>query len=247
MGQVDIPAIGERVRAERMRRGMSARGLARDAGVSASLISQIETGRIRPSVSTLYAVTGALGLSVTDLLEGPDPAATEESATDGAAAADDGSPDAPAGVVSTAALATLLAANPVTDQGISPAGTGRTVTGDRRDRMVGPVTVPDDREFISLDSGVTWELLGQVPGEKTDFLRNTYQPGGSSSGTGDLMRHPGTEYGYLLSGELMLQLGFDEHHLVAGDSVCFRSSTPHRYRNDGDVPAVGIWVVIDEI
>jgi len=54
------------------------------------------------------------------------------------------------------------------------------------------------------------------------------------------MRHSGTEYGYVISGELVLTLGFDNHHLVAGDSVCFESTTPHSYRNEGDEPAVGI-------
>jgi quercetin dioxygenase-like cupin family protein len=82
-----------------------------------------------------------------------------------------------------------------------------------------------------------------VPGAETDFLLVTYRPGGSSSGSGALMRHPGTEYGYLTSGELVLTLGFEEYTLRPGDSVCFESTTPHRYRNDGEVPAVGVWFV----
>jgi quercetin dioxygenase-like cupin family protein len=60
------------------------------------------------------------------------------------------------------------------------------------------------------------------------------------------MRHSGEEYGYLISGNLTLQLGFAEHHLVPGDSVCFSSATPHGYRNDGDTPAVGVWIVLDQ-
>ena len=54
------------------------------------------------------------------------------------------------------------------------------------------------------------------------------------------MRHSGTEYGYLISGELELNLGFDKYVLAAGDSVCFESTKPHGYRNDGEVPAVGV-------
>ena len=30
-----------------------------------------------------------------------------------------------------------------------------------------------------------------------------------------------------------------------GDSVCFDSTTPHGYRNDGDDPAVGVWFVVE--
>ena len=53
------------------RRGLSVRGLARDIGVSASLISQIETDKSSPSVSTLYAITTALGISIEDLFGDP--------------------------------------------------------------------------------------------------------------------------------------------------------------------------------
>jgi quercetin dioxygenase-like cupin family protein len=78
-----------------------------------------------------------------------------------------------------------------------------------------------------------------------DFLLVTYAPGGASSRSGELMRHAGTEYGYLVSGELELTLGFDQHQLGPGDAVCFDSSTPHGYRNDGPEPAVGVWFVVE--
>jgi transcriptional regulator with XRE-family HTH domain len=70
----DVPWLGARLRAERMRRGISLRSLARDVGVSASMISQIETGKSRPSVSTLYAITSALGISIEDVFSAPSPA-----------------------------------------------------------------------------------------------------------------------------------------------------------------------------
>src|SRR5688572_9452903 len=45
---------GDRLRAGRLARGLSVRGLAERLDVSPSLISQVETGRARPSVNTLY-------------------------------------------------------------------------------------------------------------------------------------------------------------------------------------------------
>ena len=108
-----------------------------------------------------------------------------------------------------------------------------------------PVVRPDDRESLTLDSGVIWERLGQVPNTYTDFLLITYQPGGTSSSSGELMRHSGTEYGYLLEGSLVLTLGFDEYRLGPGDAVSFESTTPHGYRNDGLKPAVGVWWVLE--
>ena len=67
MASSAVPPIGARLRAERRRRDVSVRGLAREIGVSASLISQIETEKSSPSVSTLYAITTALGISIEDL------------------------------------------------------------------------------------------------------------------------------------------------------------------------------------
>jgi transcriptional regulator with XRE-family HTH domain len=48
--------LGARIRTERTRIGLTVRALAGRAGVSASLISQIERGRATPSVATLWAV-----------------------------------------------------------------------------------------------------------------------------------------------------------------------------------------------
>ena len=198
------PYVGERLRAARSGRGVSIRALARDLGVSASLISQIETGKSQPSVSTLYALTTALGISVEDVFAAP------EGDRDGAG---DGLP---------AVLDALGAA---------------------RGHRVGPLVRPAERQVLQLDSGVTWERLGQLPHTHVDFLLITYAPGGTSSSNGGLMRHRGAEYGFLHSGELSLTLGFDDVVLRPGDAISFESTTPHRYRNDGTEPAVGIWFV----
>jgi transcriptional regulator with XRE-family HTH domain len=59
--------MSERIRAARIRTGMSARQLAAELGCSPSLISQIERGKATPSVSRLYAMTTALGISMDSL------------------------------------------------------------------------------------------------------------------------------------------------------------------------------------
>ena len=115
----------------------------------------------------------------------------------------------------------------------------------QRKRRVGPVVAQGEREVLHLDSGVTWELLGQLPDTHVDFLRITYAPGGSSSGIGVLMRHSGTEWGHVLAGQLTLTLGFDTYVLNPGDSVSFDCSTPHSYANHGMEPAVGVWFVAE--
>jgi transcriptional regulator with XRE-family HTH domain len=60
--------MGDRLREARRARGLSLRALAEQLGVSPSLISQVETGRARPSVSTLYAIATNLRISLDELL-----------------------------------------------------------------------------------------------------------------------------------------------------------------------------------
>jgi transcriptional regulator with XRE-family HTH domain len=60
--------MGDRIREVRLAHGMSLRTLADRLGVSPSLISQVETGRAMPSVSTLYAIASELGISLDELL-----------------------------------------------------------------------------------------------------------------------------------------------------------------------------------
>jgi transcriptional regulator with XRE-family HTH domain len=67
--------IGERLRHERAERGLSLRELARRLDVSPSLVSQIETGKIQPSVRTLYAMVSELGVSLDDVFHADDGAA----------------------------------------------------------------------------------------------------------------------------------------------------------------------------
>ena len=59
--------VGRRLRAHREESGLTLRELARRLGISPSAISQIETGKSRPSVSTLYAMVSELGMSLDEL------------------------------------------------------------------------------------------------------------------------------------------------------------------------------------
>lgn len=204
----ELPSLGDQVREARLRRGLTLRALAGEVGVSASMISQIETGKTQPSVSTLYAITSALGISIQDVFD------AAHSQPEDRAVGQSGPP--------TTVLAAL---------------------GSTRGQRIGPVVRSDDRHTITLDTGVLWERLGELPPHSVDFLLVTYPPGGTSSSAGGLMRHPGSEFGYLISGELTLSLGFEKIHLSAGDAISFESSTPHSYHNESTEPAVGVWFV----
>jgi transcriptional regulator with XRE-family HTH domain len=195
----ELGDLGSRLREERERARISQRELARRLGVSASLISQIESGQSKPSVSTLYAIVTELDVSLDDVFR-------------------------------------------IHDDELSIA----TAVGAESDSAVvaRPVVHPTERHVVELDSGVIWERLTSHEHEDVDFLHVIYDVGGSSASDERLMRHPGREYGYVLSGRLGVQLGFEQHELGPGDSIAFDSTTPHRLWNLGDEAVHGIWFVV---
>ncbi len=192
-----LDGIGDRLREERVKSGLSQRELARRLGLSPSLISQLENGVSKPSVGTLYAIVTELDVSLDSLIRGDDKARRAAGASDDPAVG-----------------------------------------------SFGPVVHPGERESIDLASGVRWEQLTATTEPGIDFLHAIYEVGGTSTPDQSLMRHHGREYGYVMSGILGIQIGFEEFELRAGDSIGFDSTRPHRLFNKGDVPVHAIWFVV---
>ena len=193
----ELDGIGDRLRAERTKAGISQRELARRLGLSASLISQLESGLSKPSVGTLYAIVTELDLSLDKLLRGDENAGRDD---------ESGS--------------------------IGQNGRGS------------PLVHPDRRKVIDLASGVRWEQLTADTEEGVDFLHAIYEVGGASTPDESLMRHHGREYGYVVSGKMGIQLGFEVFELEPGDSIAFDSTEPHRLFNRGHEPVHAIWFVV---
>jgi transcriptional regulator with XRE-family HTH domain len=191
----DLDGIGDRLREERTKAGISQRELARRLGLSASMISQLESGLSKPSVGTLYAIVTELDLSLDRVIRGED-------YHDG-----NGAPPPP------------------NDAGAE-------------------LVHPEDRQAIDLASGVRWEELTATSEDGVDFLHATYEVGGASTPDASLMRHHGREYGYVISGTLGIQIGFQEYELRPGDSIAFDSTRPHRLFNKGEEPVHAIWFVV---
>lgn len=101
--------LGARLRDERTERRLSLRELARRLDVSPSLISQIETGKIQPSVRTLYAIVSELGVSLDDVFASADADSGHPALTGpGGAARPRERADAPAGPVQRADSRTVI-------------------------------------------------------------------------------------------------------------------------------------------
>jgi transcriptional regulator with XRE-family HTH domain len=190
----NLQGIGERLRQERTKAGISQRELARRLGLSASMISQLESGMSKPSVGTLYAVVTELNLSLDRVIRGEDFHDEHRSSL------------------------------PI--------------------ETISPLVHPEDRQSIDLASGVRWEELTATSEEGVDFLYATYEVGGASTPDASLMRHHGREYGYVISGTLGIEIGFQKYELNTGDSIAFDSTTPHRLFNKGDEPVHAVWCVV---
>ena len=67
-------SLGGRIKALRLERDLQQRQLAEKAGLTPSMVSQIESGRLTPSLNTLGKIAGALGVSIATLFDGQGPA-----------------------------------------------------------------------------------------------------------------------------------------------------------------------------
>ena len=100
------------------------------------------------------------------------------------------------------------------------------------------------RRVIELASGVRWERLTRESDRDVEFLYVVYPVGAESCPPNALMTHGGREYGYVTSGTMGVQVGFEEYELRQGGSIAFDSSSPHRLWTIGDEPVHAVWVVI---
>jgi transcriptional regulator with XRE-family HTH domain len=123
-------------------------------------------------------------------------------------------------------------------------GDGRPGGRVVRQRGGGLAERPETRRVINLASGVRWERLTPDSDPEVEFLYVVYPVGAESCPADALMTHGGREYGYVASGTLGVQVGFEHYELGPGGSIAFDSSSPHRLWAIGDEPVHAIWVVI---
>ena len=206
--------LGQRLREAREQRNIGLRELARTLGVSPSLISQIETGKTEPSINTLFSIVSELELSVNEIVF-------------------DSTQDTGPASGTVAARAQKL-------EVVSPRADG----SDQADVPESPVQRSTHRTSISLESGVSWERLTAQPDHNVDFLDLRYPPGSESTPSHSLMRHNGTEYGYIVKGRLQVTIAFDTHELGPGDTIAFDCTKPHRFATVGDETVEAVWFVV---
>ncbi|MGN6446600.1 helix-turn-helix domain-containing protein [Amnibacterium sp.] len=211
----EVGELGLRLKEIRQRAGLSLRELARQAGVSPSLVSQIENGKSQPSVGTLYTFARLLGVTVDELFE------AEEQAHERA----------------------LELEEPQDEWHGS--GRMNPMNAWHPSEYANRVSVvhPSHRPQITMAEGVVWERLAATPEHAINFMKVTYAPGATSSAGGEMVTHDGYEYAMVLKGELLVTVGQEVFHLHEGESFGFDSSIPHVHRNPGPGVFEGVWFV----
>ncbi|RIV26205.1 cupin domain-containing protein [Alicyclobacillaceae bacterium I2511] len=170
-----------KLRSVRQEQGLTISDLAEKCGASASLISQIERGKVVPTLTIFLHVCQALNLPMHYFFE----------------------------------------ANP--DEEL--------------------VVRKDNRKVIKLpNSHVEYQLLSPNLHGQIEFLLVEIQPGPAVD-TEAVFTHAGEECGFVLDGELIVHFSTSDVHLKAGDSICFPSTTPHRYHNPGATVSRSVWAM----
>jgi transcriptional regulator with XRE-family HTH domain len=111
----------------------------------------------------------------------------------------------------------------------------------------GPVQImlPGKRPLIKLDPmlpgrGIALErLISTGRGMLLEANIHHVDPGGRTDGA---ITHEGEELGYVLEGQLELEVDGRKYRLSKGDSFFYRSELKHQYRNPGRTSTRVLWV-----
>lgn len=184
--ELHVP-IGPRIRAFRLRKGMSQVEFARSVGVSASTISQVEGEQILLSLPALVRAARALDVSLDALVSGDDQ-------------------DTP---------------HPISVK-------------NRRSRVrLGP---------FNEGQIVAYALTHWSPRSNLDVYEVHLQPGAQLQG--HFFLNKSEEFGYLMQGEVGVQLQGTEYRMNPGDVIHLVQEIPDRWSNLQDAEASFIWVVM---
>ncbi|MDY0871739.1 cupin domain-containing protein [Dongia rigui] len=105
---------------------------------------------------------------------------------------------------------------------------------------LGRIVRAQGRRVLSLNTtGVQKELLTPAVSGALEIYLVTIAPGGSSGP--ELYTHKGEEGGYVMAGEMVLEVEDRVFTLKTGDSFRFKSQTPHRFANNTDTETTVVW------
>lgn len=97
-----------------------------------------------------------------------------------------------------------------------------------------------DQPFVKTAQNVVRRVLREDRARGISLAMNEYEPDTGSS----LKRgaHAGFEYGFVLEGQLTVELENVTYQLKAGDLISFESKRPHRFWNNGSKRVRTLWI-----
>lgn len=90
-------------------------------------------------------------------------------------------------------------------------------------------------------AGVEFQRLTPAHDDSVEFIEVRHEVG---AGDTEVYRHRGREYGVVISGRLLVEVGGREYLLEPGASIAFDSSIPHRIVNACDETTRAIWLTL---
>jgi transcriptional regulator with XRE-family HTH domain len=175
--------FGEKLRLVRERKKLTMREVAERAGVSESMVSQIERNKVSPALDTLLSLVDVLGIDIEYLF-----------------------------------------------------------ADYKKERLVNLVRL-EDRQRIVTKSAVYERLSSIVEPDDAHGIEAYYleiAPGGER-GSAEY-GHIGKELGLIVRGKADFTIGSKTYSLNEGDSISFRSDSPHLLKNVGEGPLKAFWI-----
>lgn len=111
---------------------------------------------------------------------------------------------------------------------------------ESEDLFVPHIITEKERKIVTFEGGVQASLLNHYLHWDYEFVLNKYPPG-SCTGKQKYI-HEGEECGYVLEGEIIVEINNERYHLKAGDSIVFNSDIPHRTVNETKKTAKAFWI-----
>lgn len=107
---------------------------------------------------------------------------------------------------------------------------------------LGRILRKEDRPTLSLGSAVRHYGITQAPIGAVEVFLSEYEPG-SGEGNESYTHGDSQEICIIITGTFKFTLGGESYQLNAGDSLEYRTSTPHSIVNIGADEGQAIWVV----
>ncbi|MCL4458656.1 MAG: cupin domain-containing protein [Chloroflexi bacterium] len=96
------------------------------------------------------------------------------------------------------------------------------------------------KSLVYPGSNIHYELLSPNLQGRMEFL---YIRAAAGVGSESYYRHEGEECGFVQRGTMQIEINDNTYTLEAGDSIYFKSTSPHRWRNIGTEDLELIWVI----